>query len=152
MIQFTLNLLEDMDTPVIEIPEMKNATALVDSGARIPVWHGREEDLVAFGAEIKQKDIHVKGLCGGDNKGNLYKLTNFQLGKLLFVELDIAVLPDMAASYNMILSSSMFRHTIYEIDDINHRFNVSVEENDYVRRLIAYYDEKQGRLYVHYNE
>lgn len=83
-----------MDTPVIEIPEMKNATALVD----------------------------------------------------------IAVLPDMTASYNMILSSSMFRHTIYEIDDINHKFNVSVEENDYVRRLIAYYDEKQGRLYVHYNE
>ena len=79
MIQFTLNLLEDMDTPVIEIPEM-------------------------------------------------------------------------TASYNMILSSSMFRHTIYEIDDINHKFNVSVEENDYVRRLIAYYDEKQGRLYVHYNE
>lgn len=84
MIQFTLKLIENMDTPVIEIPEMKNATALVDSGTRIPVWHGREEDLLVFGAEIKQKDVHVKGLCGGDNKGNLYKLTNFQLGKLQF--------------------------------------------------------------------
>ena len=71
---------------------------------------------------------------------------------MIFSELDIAVLPDEKAFYNMILSSSMFRHTIYEIDDINHKFNVSVEDNDYVRRLIAYYDEKNEKLYVHYNE
>ena len=102
MIQFTLSLLENMDTPVIELPDMKNATALIDSGACIPVWHGWEEDLKSFGAVLKQKNIRVNGLCSQENLGTLYKIENFQFGRMIFTELDIAVLPDEKASYNMI--------------------------------------------------
>ena len=152
MTQFTLKLVEDQDNPVIILDSFHNATALIDTGAKIPVWLEDEKDIQAAGGILKQSNIRIKGLSQKVSTGNLYTLSNFQIGKIIYTKLDIVVLPDKNTTYNILLSATMFRGMIYEIDDINHRFNVNVPDSDTVRNLAAYYDKKKDKVYVYYNQ
>ena len=152
MTQFTLKLVEDQDNPVIILDSFHNATALIDTGAKIPVWLEDEKDIQAAGGILKQSNIRIKGLSQKVSTGNLYTLSNFQIGKIIYTKLDIVVLPDKNTTYNILLSATMFRGMIYEIDDINHRFNVNASDSDTVRNLAAYYDKKKDKVYVYYNQ
>ena len=152
MTQFTLKLVEDQDNPVIILDPFHNATALIDTGAKIPVWLEDEKDIQAAGGILKQSNIRIKGLSQKVSTGNLYTLSNFQIGKIIYTKLDIVVLPDKNTTYNILLSATMFRGMIYEIDDINHRFNVNAPDSDTVRNLAAYYDKKKDKVYVYYNQ
>ena len=152
MTQFTLKLVEDQDNPVIILDSFHNATALIDTGAKIPVWLEDEKDIQTAGGILKQSNIRIKGLSQKVSTGNLYTLSNFQIGKIIYTKLDIVVLPDKNTTYNILLSATMFRGMIYEIDDINHRFNVNASDSDTVRNLAAYYDKKKDKVYVYYNQ
>ena len=111
-----------------------------------------EKDIQAAGGILKQSNIRIKGLSQKVSTGNLYTLSNFQIGKIIYTKLDIVVLPDKNTTYNILLSATMFRGMIYEIDDINHRFNVNAPDSDTVRNLAAYYDKKKDKVYVYYNQ
>ena len=152
MNQFTLKLRAGYANPVIVLSDFHNLLALIDTGAGIPVITLPEDKVLSMGGKLKQKDINVRGLSHSSNKGSLYQFKNFKLGDVMYVELDVAVVPDDKSPYNMLLSSTMFRDMIYEIDDLNHRFNVSVRDSDCIRKLVAYYDKDSDKLYVHYNE
>ena len=152
MTQFTLKLIEGQENPVIKLDNFFNFTALIDTGARIPVWLEDEKEIQTPGGILKQKNVRIRGLSQKVSTGNLYTLSNFQIGKIIYTKLDIIVLPDEKAPYSMLLSATMFRGMIYEIDDINHRFNVNVPDSDTVRNLAAYYDKKKDKVYVYYNQ
>lgn len=106
--------------PIVELKSWHNFEALLDTGAFFPVWTVDETILEMLGGTFLRKDITFSGF-GGRTKGNLYKLQS--------------------------LSATMFQNLIYEIDDKNHRFNVTIPDDESnVRNLRI--EDANGRLHI----
>lgn len=85
MKQFTLNLDITQQRPVVVL---KNLTALLDTGAYIPVWTNDEEIWVSdLDAKLIKKNIPFVGF-GGTTHGNLYQVT-LEVGELVFPNMHI---------------------------------------------------------------
>ena len=143
MRQFTLNLDATQQRPVVAL---KNLTALLDTGAYIPVWTDDEEILVSdLGAKLIKKNIPFTGF-GGTAHGNLYQVT-LEVGDLVFPNMHIVANSELNTSYNLILSATMFDGLIYEINTRRHTLNVTVvNDSDIVRSLRVV--DKDGRIHV----
>ena len=143
MRQFSLNLDVTQQRPVVAL---KNLTALLDTGAYIPVWTDDEEILVSeLGAKLIKENIPFTGF-GGIAHGNLYQVT-LEVGDLVFPNMHIVANGELNTSYNLILSATMFDGLIYEIDTYSHRLNVTVvNDSDFVRNLRVI--DKDGRVHV----
>ena len=112
---------------------------MLDTGAMFPVWTAKEERLADLGAVLVRSGIPFGGF-GGMTAGNLYKMPSFQVGELIFPELPV-VASRQHLPCQMLLSATMFSGLIYEIDDCNHRLNITIPDTaSTVRRLFV--DEK----------
>ena len=133
MKQMTLTLDNQQQRPVIRLEN--GLRALLDTGAYIPVWTDDESILVEkLGAEMVAEGVSFTGF-GGKATGNLYKVT-LQLGDLIYPNMIIISNDDLEVPFNMILSATMFQNLIYEIDDRNHRLNITIpDEESKVRNL-----------------
>ncbi len=60
----------------------------------------------------------------------------FELGDLMFPSLPVISNSDTAVSFSMILSATMLKELIYEIDDSNHKFNVTILAVEKHNRLV----------------
>jgi hypothetical protein len=58
---------------------------------------------------------------------------------------------EIRSPYNMILSSTMFSNLIYEIDDKNHKLNVSIPNDESNIRNIVLTDTKGSKLVLSQN-
>ncbi len=125
MKQFTMKLDKKHQRPVVVL---KNGlTALFDTGAYIPVWTDDEDILVSFlGAEFIRNDVQLSGF-GGIAYGNLYKVS-IDVGGILYPNMHIIANNDIDASFNFILSATMFNGLIYQIDTVNHVLNIDVPD------------------------
>lgn len=144
MKQFTMKLDRKHQRPVVVL---KNGlTALVDTGAYIPVWTDDEDILVSFlGAELVRKHVQISGF-GGATYGNLYKV-NMDIGGIIYPNMHIIANNDIDASFNLILSATMFDGLIYQIDTVNHILNIDVpdtESNVRNLRIVS----RDGRQFV----
>ena len=147
MEQFTLDLL-DNQRPIIylELKDKKaKINAMIDSGALFPVWVTDEDLLVSLGAELVKKNVEIGGL-GGKAHGNLYKFDYIQIGKLTYTGCYI-VASKLDLPCHLILSATMFQNLIYEIDDKNHKLNVSIPDDESVVRNLVI-EDKEGGLHV----
>ena len=143
MRQFSLNLDATQQRPVVVL---KNLTALLDTGAYIPVWTDDEEILVSdLGAKLVKKDVPFSGF-GGTTYGNLYQVT-LEVGDLIFPNMHIVANNKLNTSYNLILSATMFDGLIYEINTRFHVLNFTIiNDNDLVRNLRVV--DKDGKIHV----
>lgn len=144
MKQMTLDLDKSLQRPVVMLSN--GLKALLDTGAYIPVWVGGEQILSReLGAELVKEDISFTGF-GGAAYGNLYKVT-LQIGELLYPHMHIIANSDLDVPFHMVLSATMFSHLIYEIDDYNHKLNVSIPDSESFVRNLRIVD-RNGKLYV----
>lgn len=143
MRQFSLNLDATQQRPVVVL---KNLTALLDTGAYIPVWTDDEEILVSdLGAKLIKKDVPFSGF-GGTTYGNLYQVT-LEVGDLIFPNMHIVANNELNTSYNLILSATMFDGLIYEINTRFHVLNFTIiNDSDLVRNLRVV--DKDGKIHV----
>lgn len=143
MRQFSLNLDATQQRPVVVL---KNLTALLDTGAYIPVWTDDEEILVSdLGAKLVKKDVPFAGF-GGTTYGNLYQVT-LEVGDLIFPNMHIVANNELNTSYNLILSATMFDGLIYEINTRFHVLNFTIiNDSDLVRNLRVV--DKNGKIHV----
>lgn len=145
MRQFTLPLKKNTQRPVVVLNEFYNLEVMLDTGALFPVWVEDEELLKELGGEVVAENVEFAGF-GGKAKGRLYKLSMLKIGLLVFPEFHIIACRMNLPCY-MMMSATMFRHLIYEIDDYNYRFNVSIPETESeIRNLIIW--DSDGRLHV----
>lgn len=144
MRQFTLNLDKTQQRPVVVLKN--NLTALLDTGAYIPVWTDDEDILVSdLGAKLIKKNVPFTGF-GGTTFGNLYQVT-LEVGDLTFPNMHIVANSELNTSYNLILSATMFDGLIYEINTMSYMLNVTVvKESDLVRNLRVV--DKDGKIHV----
>lgn len=144
MKQFTLRLDATQQRPVVLL---KNSlTALLDTGAYIPVWTD-EEDILAsvMGGKVVKRNVPFTGF-GGIAYGNLYQVT-LEIGDLVFPNMHIVANSELNTSYNLILSATMFDGLIYEIDTKAHRLNVSVPDEESIVRNLRIVD-KNEKVYI----
>lgn len=147
MKQFTLRLDARQQRPVVAL--RNGLSALLDTGAYFPVWTDSEEVLVSgMGGTLVRKHVPFTGF-GGTTYGNLYQMT-LEVGGLIFPNMHIIANDELELSYNLILSATMFQHLIYEIDDKNHKLNITLPQGESnVRNLKI--EDKNGHLHVFCN-
>ena len=127
MKQFTLKLDKNRQRPVVLLSN--GLTALLDTGAYIPVWTDMEDILVSdMDAELIKEKVSLSGF-GGSTYGNLYKV-NIDIGGIFYPSMHIIANNDINASFNLILSATMFDGLIYQIDTINHVLNIDVPDHE----------------------
>ena len=144
MKQMTLKLDIDQQRPVVIVGG--NMTALLDTGAYIPVWTDEESILSEkLGAELVAEGVTFTGF-GGETSGNLYKVT-LQVGELVYPNMSIVANAELDTPFNLILSATMFQSLIYEVDDKNHRFNVTVPDGESTVRNLRI-ENSDGRIFV----
>ncbi len=142
--QITMNLDDKQQRPVIILEN--GLTALLDTGAYVPVWVDDESILTEnLGAEFVKGNVPLSGF-GGIAKGNMYRAT-FQIGDLIFPNMHIIANGELISPFNLIFSSTMLRNLIYEIDDKNHKLTITVPEGESMVRGIRI-EDSEGRLHV----
>ena len=145
MRQFTLNLLEKYNKPIVYLENFFKIRALLDTGADLPVWTVDENKLEKIGG-IKIKSNVSFGGFGGKAIGNLYRMKYFQLGDLIFPNMNI-IAQKINLPCQMILSAPMFHDLIYEIDNVNHKLNVTIpNDKSHIKNLVIY--DNNGKMYV----
>ncbi len=147
MKQFTLSLVKNSLRPVVKLESWNNFRALLDTGAFFPIWTAEEEILNDLGGRILRKNVFFSGF-GGSTKGNLYEVQKIVIGGLIFPNTHIIACKDLQdVPFQLILSATMFQNLIYEIDDKNHRFNVTIPDDEsHVRNLRI--EDANGRLHI----
>ena len=147
MKQFTLSLDETSSRPIVLLNNWNKIRALLDTGSFLPVWTADENLLTHLGGVCIKKDVPFGGF-GGTTKGNLYKLSNIVIGDLIFPNIHIIACKDLNfVPFQLILSATMFRNLIYEIDDKHHKLNVTIPDNEStVRNLII--QSNDGKIKV----
>lgn len=145
MKQITLNLNKSFQRPVIRLPKFHGLEALLDTGAVYPIWMVGKERIERIHGEKIRDVIHFGGL-GGTATGSLYKIPLFQMGDLLFPNMNIIV-HDSNFVVPLLLPATMFRHLIYEIDDYHHILNITIPETESNVRSLTIKDSN-GRIVV----
>lgn len=121
-------------------------TALLDTGAYIPVWTDEEDILISdMGAELVKEKVPLSGF-GGATYGNLYKVS-ITVGGIIYPDMHVVANNDIDAAFNLILSATMFDGLIYQIDTVNHVLNVDVPDNESNIRNLRI-ESKDGRQFV----
>lgn len=102
MKQYTMKLDSTRQRPVVILDN--GLTALLDTGAYIPVWTDEEDILTSEpGAELVRKDVPLSGF-GGCTHGNMYKV-NIDIGGILYPNMHLIANNDINATFNLILSA-----------------------------------------------
>lgn len=147
MKQFTLNLVKQMQRPIVVLKNWHGILALLDTGAVFPVWTKNESILTELGGTYQKGDIWFSGF-GGATKGNLFILPSLTVGDLIFSNIPVIASKDLEnLPFQLILSATMFSGLIYEIDDYNHRLNVTIPAGESTVRNMRIVDSN-GRLHI----
>lgn len=144
MKQYTMKLDNTRQRPVVILNN--GLTALLDTGAYIPVWTDDEDILTSeMGAELVRKDVPLSGF-GGCTHGNLYQVS-IDIGGILYPNMHVIANNDINATFNLILSATMFAGLIYQIDTVNHMLNIEIPDGESNVRNLRVVNE-EGRLFV----
>jgi len=147
MKQFTLQINKNYQRPIVELKTWHYLEALLDTGAFFPIWTAGESALEKVGGTLVKRNIHFGGF-GGEAIGNLDSLRSFSVGQLMFPNMSIIAYSDLKdVPFQLILSATIFSNLIYEIDDKNHKFNVTIPDGESgVRNLVI--KDSGGKLHV----
>lgn len=144
MKQYTMKLDNTRQRPVVILNN--GLTALLDTGAYIPVWTDDEDILTSeLGAELVRKDVPLSGF-GGCTHGNMYKV-NIDIGGILYPNMHLIANNDINATFNLILSATMFAGLIYQIDTVNHMLNIEIPDGESNVRNLRIVNE-EGKVFV----
>ena len=129
-----LSLNEFVDRPVVKLPEHKGLKALLDTGARFPVWTASTALLKAHGGKLFKKNVSYSGI-GGETIGDIYRIPGLIIGKgtnsLIFPELPVVTNTEFAeAAFELILSATMFHDIDYTVSNKRHSLIIHLEDND----------------------
>ena len=138
MQEYTFKTSHKSTRPVIVV--YGGLTAVIDTGADIPLCSSAEVLLNEFGAKelkLPGKQIETHGI-GGKVKGRIFVVSEFQLGPLIYPNLKFFVPDRTTMRDTFLLSASMFEGMILEIDLKNHYFKVTLPDDEQGVRLVSF--------------
>ncbi len=144
MKQFTLNLNKQYQRPVVELKTWHHFEALLDTGAFFPIWTDEESILNMLGGRLLAENVSFGGF-GGKTRGNLYELQSMIVGGLIYANIHIIACKDLQdVPFQLILSATMFHGLIYEIDNKNHKLNLTIPDDEGLVRNLKIKDADGG--------
>lgn len=129
------NLEVSADRPVLKLDHLfPGCTALIDTGALFPVWTKSRELLEALGAKMCKRNVLFSGF-GGNAYGDIYTFT-LRLGRLVYPEMHIMACENNDIPGYFIFSATMFKNTVYTIDDVEKKFVVVTKDFQVCRNIV----------------
>jgi hypothetical protein len=141
--KFKLNLDKSIQRPVITLNN--GLTALLDTGAEIPVWTASENLLVR---RLNAKPLNIRAPIkgyGGTTYGDVFRVS-LQIGELAYPNTIIVANSELKTPFPLILSATMFDNLIYEIDNIKHCITITVPDDENLERNIVLTDSNGNRV------
>ena len=146
--EIILSLDQDTDRPIANLFNHYGIAALLDTGARFPVWAGDVKELELLGAEPLKRTVEYSGF-GGVTVGDVYRIPVLTLtdgvNALNFPQLPIVTnrkLSEENIPFQMILSATMLKNLIYTIDDKHHNLIIQVPDDESLVRNAVVNTEK----------
>ena len=135
--------------PIIKLDYLFiGCTALLDTGALIPIWTKEAKLLEALGAKLYEREHEFSGF-GGKAIGDMYKL-DLKFGNIMYPQMPIIVHNNEKIPGYFLFSATMFRGMIYTIDDITKKFIVISPDNQVCRNLTIIDNNGEEKILVNY--
>lgn len=96
-------------------------------------------------AVLVKKNMPLSGF-GGSTIGNLYEVS-LDIGGILYPSMHIIANNEINATFNLILSATMFEGFIYQIDTVNHMLNIEIPDRESNVRNFRIMN-KEGKVFV----
>lgn len=126
------------ERPILLLDEIfEGCTALLDTGALIPMWTKSPEAFTTLypDAKIKQKKARFSGF-GGETVGQLYQI-DFQLRDLFYPQMHIMVCQDDNIPGYFLFSATMFSKMNYTIDNLSYELKICPHDNQKCFNLVV---------------
>lgn len=131
--------------PIIELDVFPGCLAMIDTGAEVPVWVQKEEQLATLESVSATGIRSSIGGFGGASEGNLYRIT-LNIGQLHYHEIPIIACPLKNTTYHIIIPATMFDDMKYSIDNVRKEVVFEVEDDQLVGHLKL--QGKGGNLHI----
>lgn len=126
----------DVKRPLILLDELfRNCTALIDTGALIPVWTKQPEILRLLGAELERSGVSFGGF-GGSATGDLYRI-DLKLGQIIYPSMPIVASFNEQIPGYFIFSATMFSEMDYTVSNSEKIFTIETHTDKTQYRLIV---------------
>lgn len=143
MKEFAIPLKKDYQRPVIEL---YNLPTLIDTGSVIPVFSIFPSTIEKyFETKLILENETIEGF-GGKERGSVYSIKNFEVGKLIFKDFEAFVPREPRLKYPFLLSATLFYGMEYTFDMINDNFIVRMKDEQNFERDFKI-RELRGKLY-----
>ena len=143
MKEFSIPLKKDYQRPVIEL---YNLPTLIDTGSVIPVFSIFPTTIEKyFETKLILENGFIEGF-GGDEKGSVYSIKNFQVGELIFKDFEVFVPEIPKLQFPFLLCATLFYGMEYTCDTINGNFIVRMKDEQSFERDFKI-KELHGMLY-----
>ena len=143
MKEFSIPLKKDYQRPVIEL---YNLPTLIDTGSVIPVFSIFPRIFEKyFECEKILETGFIEGF-GGEEKGSVYSIKNFQVGELIFKDFEVFVPEIPKLQFPFLLCATLFYGMEYTCDTINGNFIVRMKDEQSFERDFKI-KELHGMLY-----
>ena len=128
MKEFSIPLLSKYERPIIELYKLPT---LIDTGALIPVVSMFPVLLEKY---FDFKIILPKEFVAGFGTGAVYSLAEFKVGELTFTGFEVFVPEEPRLKFPFLLSATLFHGMAYEVDTINQKFTVRMQDDQPLER------------------
>lgn len=137
MKEFVKKIAYSEDQPCVVLEN--GLQALIDTGAKIPVWTKSEELLLAYypNAEKVLDSVEI-GLLEGTAKGSIWKI-DLVFGKLIFPRIPVFVCSSNEVEYTFLFSNSMFRRLEIRLDQFKDTFHVIIPDGENEVRNLSFF-------------
>ena len=143
MKEFSIPMKKDYQRPVIEL---YNLPTLIDTGSVIPVFSIYPSIFEKyFETKLILENYSIEGF-GGEERGSVYSIKNFEIGKLIFKDFEVFVPREPHLKFPFLLSATLFYGMNYEIDNINEKFTVRMKDEQNFERDFKI-KNLRGKLY-----
>lgn len=131
MKEFSIPLKKDYQRPVIELYKLPT---LIDTGSVIPVFSIYPAIFEKYFESEKILETGFIEGFGGEEKGSVYSIKNFQVGELIFNDFEVFVPIEPHVKFPFLLSATLFYGMNYEVDNINGKFIVQMKDEQNFER------------------
>ena len=143
MKEFSIPMKKNYQRPVIKL---YNLSTLIDTGSVIPVFSIVPEVFEKyFESKLILEDGFIGGF-GGEERGSVYSIKNFQVGDLIFNDFEVFVPQEPRLKFPFLLSATLFYGMEYTVDTINEKFTVRMKDEQSFEREFKIKDI-HGKLY-----
>ena len=135
--QITFPLNNAAQKPTLALGNFDGCTALIDTGAMLPMWIKDKESLEAIGGYKTGYNQTITTADGKIITKELYRLT-VHLGDIIFVDMPILLSPISSKALkniHVILAATNFRGMVYTIDTLNDTLTLDIKDGQKVRNV-----------------